>query len=215
MRLADSVVEGVLLVEAVAGDVLLADTEEVGVMVLELVPELEGVPVGVGVEDREEDQDVLAELLALAPTVTELVGVADTVLGALRVELSVPLLLPVLLPVPELEAVTEDVAVADWLAVRLGLTVPLPVAEPVGLAERVLKGVAGPVGLRVKLPVAVPLGLGGGEVEGVALGVPVALPGASVDVPEAVREGDTVAVGEESTHWTALGRYIKPTGQRG
>jgi hypothetical protein len=219
--------------EGVAEGVLLADTEGVGVLVLELVPEPDGVLVGVVVEEKEVDQDVLAVLLALAPSDTEPVGVADTVLEALGVVLGVPLLLPV----------TEGVALADTLAVRLVLTVPLPDTEPVGLAESVMEGVAEPVGLPVavplelgggeveevsivaplglllRLPVEEPLGLGGGKLEGVALGVPVALPGAGVNVPEAVREGDRVgdpvAVGEESTHWTALGRYVKPMGQRG
>ena len=53
------------------------------------VPEPAGVPLGVLLGVAVDEKEMLSELLALAPTVTDPVGEADTELEALRVLLDV------------------------------------------------------------------------------------------------------------------------------
>ena len=113
------------------------ELEELLVGVPELVELEEEVPVPVGLAEREEDQELLPVLLALAPAVREAVALALTVLEALWVvegvgeEVPVPLPLLLLVPVevgvtvPELEAEEpgESVAVGEPLSVEHAVTV--------------------------------------------------------------------------------------------
>ena len=136
----ETVEEGVLLVERVGlvEGVSLEVPEPVPVPMPEL--ELDGVPVGVllevAVDEKEVVREMLPELLALAPSVRDPVGEADTELEALRVVLGVSLPVPEALCVPVLVGVPEGVV--EGVGVDLWLGEPLKLAALVAVPVRVV-----------------------------------------------------------------------------
>ena len=140
----ETVEEGVLLVERVGlvEGVSLEVPEPVPEPVPVPMPELEldGVPVGVllevAVDEKEVVREMLPELLALAPSVRDPVGEADTELEALRVVLGVSLPVPEALCVPVLVGVPEGVV--EGVGVDLWLGEPLKLAALVAVPVRVV-----------------------------------------------------------------------------
>jgi len=109
----DTVEEPERVEEGVGCAVPVPELEELLVGVPELVELEEEVPVSVGLAEREEDQDLLAVLLALAPAVREAVVLALTVLEELwvvdGVDCAVPVPVLLLLEVGEGEGVIGGV----------------------------------------------------------------------------------------------------------
>ena len=193
--------------------VLLPVSVEEGVLSAVPVPETVGVPVAVAVTvgggEEEPLSEVLAVLLAEAPSVREAVGDADTVLLADRVVLGVPgpeavalgvgvplvLAVAVALGVALGLAPRDRVAVGEAVTVLLADSVEVGETEPVPVPEGLLLGVSEEVGVGLGAAERLALGDSVPSWEGVAVGARVAgglLVAAALPAEDGVSAGDTV-----------------------